>query len=100
MSLTQYATGAGAAVISDAAGNSTNNVILTSSYFDGTNTYMDPDVAIQQNATLVHEALHVALNLDDVALANFLSKPGTFQPGDSTQASMDIATYLASCFHY
>jgi len=82
--------GSRAAVLPTAEGFPSNNVFLSAAYF--LNTVTNPvtrtvyDVASSQNATLVHEALHVYLGQGDSALAAYLDLGNGLSPDDASRA--------------
>jgi hypothetical protein len=95
MTLKDYSSGANAVSLQTPSGTVLNTVILTYNYFYYIGAY-DSNPAIGQNITLVHEALHTALNLNDIALA---LKLGVYYGTDSSAASTAISTFLDTCFH-
>jgi hypothetical protein len=78
-------TGTAASNLTRANGDTSNVVVLGILFFE------QPQ-SIQDRVLLVHEALHVALNLNDVGLANalHLTNDGTLDG-----ASKTISTFLA-----
>jgi RHS repeat-associated protein len=77
----------------------TNNVILGANYFYGVDALNQAGVslAVQQNATLVHEALHTAGYGDDLQLAALLF-PGMDFGKNQELASSVVGSYLRTCF--
>jgi len=70
----------------------TNRVVLGADYF--------AQGAVGQNVTLVHEALHAALNKDDIQLAATLGL-GQFDPvtlGISSSEAASLASKAVSAF--
>jgi hypothetical protein len=66
--------GVNAYVISDRSGKPTNNVVIKANYYGGA-AAKDP---VEQNAILVHEALHVAFRIGDQELRSRLQVPTRF----------------------
>ena len=84
--LSAYLNGNVAASIYDANGNVANDVVLGPGFFG--------EDAVAQNTTLIHEALHTWLNLDDLQLAARLGLGNL----PNTQAGADTASNLISAF--